>query len=315
MADMAQTQIAREAPFLEDYRRRLMDSVFAATDKAITPQERAIAPFDAFQQAGFGEAATQAGYTYDPNTGGLTKTGLASYEPAMNLAEQTALSGIPALQQAQKQYDPSTSNYQQFFDKYQSDVTQEALKQMDQEAAKAQANLAGQATMGGTFGGSRYGVQEAELAKNLQDIKSQRIFQDLSNNFQQAQSNAMNTFEQAQARNLGVGQALGQSAQGIAGLGQLGFGLGQAGIGSLAQFGGQRQADQQARADEVLRLTTEKQNEPLKRLGFIGDILSRTPSINQTYGQQPVPYTNPLMGAIGAGISGLGTFGSIFAKD
>lgn len=312
---MAQTQIAREAPFLEDYRRRLMDSVFAATDKSITPQERAIAPFDAFQQAGFGEAATQAGYTYDPNTGGLAKTGLASYEPAMNLAEQTALSGIPALQQAQKQYDPSTSNYQQFFDKYQSDVTQEALKQMDQEAAKAQANLAGQATMGGTFGGSRYGVQEAELAKNLQDIKSQRIFQDLSNNFQQAQSNSMNTFEQAQARNLGVGQALGQSAQGIAGLGQLGFGLGQAGIGSLAQFGGQRQADQQARADEVLRLTTEKQNEPLKRLGFIGDILSRTPSVNQTYGQQPVPYTNPLMGAIGAGISGLGTFGSIFGKD
>ena len=46
MADMPQTQIAREAPFLEDYRRRLMDSVFAATDKAITPQERAIAPFD-----------------------------------------------------------------------------------------------------------------------------------------------------------------------------------------------------------------------------------------------------------------------------
>ena len=81
---------------------------------------------------------------------------------------------------------------------------------MDQEAAKAQSNLASQAQQAGAFGGSRFGVQEAELAGNLQDIKSQRIFQDLSNNFQQAQGKAMQTFENAQARNLGVGQALGQ---------------------------------------------------------------------------------------------------------
>ena len=315
MADMASTSIQREAPFLEDYRRRLMDSVFAATKDPIVPQEREIAPYDVFQQAGFGEAAKQLGFTYDPQTGGLTQTGVASYQPAMALAESTALSGIPALQQAQKQFDPSTSNYQQFYDQYQSDVTQEALKQMDREAAKAQASLAGQATMAGAFGGSRFGVQQAELAKNLQDIKSQRIFQDLSNNFQQAQGKAMQTFEQAQARNLGVGQALGQAAQGIAGLGQQAFGLGQAGIGTLGQIGGQRQAYTQGLADELLRVTTARQQEPLGRLGFIGDILSRTPTVQQGYQQQPVPYTNPLLGAIGAGISGLGTFGSIFGKD
>ena len=121
MSEAASTSIQREAPFLEDYRRRLMDSVFAATDKAIVPQEREIAPYDAFQQAGFSEAARQLGFSYDPATGGLTQTGSAMYTPfisaglaGMQQGQQTAAQGIPALQQAQQQYDPSQSNYQQF---------------------------------------------------------------------------------------------------------------------------------------------------------------------------------------------------------
>jgi hypothetical protein len=327
--DNVTTQISREAPFLEDYRRRLMDSVFAATDQPITPQERAIAPFDEFQQAGFAEAARQLGFTFDPATGGVTRTGVASFQPfldqalaGMQAGQQTAASGIPALQAAQGQFDPSQSNYQQFFDQYQADVTQQALKQMDEEAAKAQANLATQAQKAGAFGGSRFGVQEAELAKNLQDIKSRRISEDLSRNFQQAQAKAMDTFERAQARNLGVGQALGQAGQGqanlgqgIAGLGQLGFGLGQQGVGTLGTIGGQRQARNQALADETLRLTTARQQEPLNRLRFVQDQLSRVPSAQQRTIEQPIPFTNPLLGAIGAGISGLGTFGSIFGNQ
>ena len=310
--DNVTTQISREAPFLEDYRRRLMDSVFAATDQPIVPQERAIAPFDEFQTAGFGEAARQLGFTFDPATGSLTRTGQAAFQPDLDAARAAAQAGIPALQAAQGQFDPSQSNYQQFFDQYQADVTNQALKQMDEEAAKAQANLATQAQRAGAFGGSRFGVQEAELAKNLQDIKSRRISEDLSRNFQQAQAKAMDTFERAQARNLGVGQALGQAAQGLGSLGQLGFGLGQAGIATLGTIGGQRQARNQALADEALRLTTARQQEPLNRLRFVQDQLSRVPSAQQRTIEQPIPFTNPLLGAIGAGISGLGTFGSIF---
>ena len=310
--DNVSTQISREAPFLEDYRRRLMDSVFAATDKPIVPQERSISPFDEFQTAGFGEAARQLGFTFDPATGSLTRTGQAAFQPDLDAARAAAQAGIPALQAAQGQFDPSQSNYQQSFDQYQADVTNQALKQMDEEAAKAQANLATQAQRAGAFGGSRFGVQEAELAKNLQDIKSRRISEDLSRNFQQAQAKAMDTFERAQARNLGVGQALGQAAQGLGSLGQLGFGLGQAGIGTLGTIGGQRQARNQALADETLRLTTARQQEPLARLRFVQDQLSRVPSAQQRTIEQPVPFTNPLLGAIGAGISGLGTFGSIF---
>lgn len=294
---VASTNIQREAPFLEDYRRRLMDSTFAATDQAITPQKRTIADFNEFQQAGFGLGAENMGYTIDPTTGKLTKTGQAIGDAEMQ-------SGLAALQQAQKQYDPSTSNYKQFFNQYQSDVTQQALQQMDEQFKKQLNEQAGESVRGGTFGGSRYGVREAQLAKNLQDIKSQRIFQDLSNNFQQAQGNAMNTFEQAQARNLGA-------ANQYQSMGAQKYNFGQQGLANLMSIGQQQQTMDQAKYDENMRYVTAQQQEPMSRLGFIGDILSRQPSASQTYMQQPIPYTNPMVGAVGAGIAGLGAYGSL----
>ena len=323
MADpITQIGITREAPFLEDYRRRLMDSAFKAGDKALMPLGRDISAFQPFQQAGFGLGAEQLGYTYDPATGGLTKTGAPSYDPffqqaqaGLTGAQATGLLGIPALASAQAQYDPTTSNYQNFFNTYQADVTSEALKQMDQEAQKAKSNLATEAQRAGAFGGSRFGVREGELDKSLQDIKSRRIFQDLAQNFQQAQGNAMNTFEQARARNLGAAQGLGQLGMGLGQLaGQFGnlgaqqFGLGQQGLSSMMGIGQQQQTMEQAKADEALRLGTAKQQEPFGRIGWLQDMLSRTPSVQQTYGQQPIPYTNPLVGAVGAGMAGLGSF-------
>jgi predicted O-linked N-acetylglucosamine transferase (SPINDLY family) len=220
--------------------------------------------------------------------------------------------GIPSLQAAQAQFDPSTSNYQQFKDQYQQDVTNEALKQMDEQAAIAQQNLATQAQKAGAFGGSRMAVQEAELAKNLQDIKSRRIFQDLSQNFQQAQAKAMNTFESAAQRrlkaapqfaNVGRFQA-GIGAQG-AGLAANQFGLEQRGLGALFGIGQQQQALAQAQAAEQFRQDQETQQEGLKRLGFFSDILRGVPSSGQALTMQQPTFTNPLLGALGLG---LGTF-------
>ena len=243
---ITQTSISREAPFLEDYRRRLMDSVFKATDKKIDPLGRDIAGFSPFQQAGFGIGASQLGFDFDPTTGAVTKSGQAVYEPAMAKGQQTVEMGIPALAAAQQQYDPTTSNYQDFFNKYQSDVTQQALKQIDEEAAKAEAQLAGQATMGGVFGGSRYGVQ-------------------------QAQQSAMGSFEQARARNLGAAQGLGALGSQIGSFGAQQFGLGQQGLAGIMGLGQQQQTLSQAQSDEDLRLKTAQQQEPFQRLGIVGD--------------------------------------------
>jgi hypothetical protein len=303
---VTQTSISREAPFLEDYRRRLMDSVFEATKGKIDPLGREIAGFSPFQQAGFGIGASQLGFDFDPTTGAVTKSGQAVYEPAMAKGQQTVEMGIPALAAAQQQYDPTTSNYQDFFNKYQSDVTQQALKQIDEEAAKAEAKLAGQATMGGVFGGSRYGVQQAELAKNIQDIKSRRIAEDVSKNFMQAQQSAMGTFEQARARNLAAAQGLGALGSQIGSFGAQQFGLGQQGLAGIMGLGQQQQTLSQAQSDEDLRFKTAQQQEPFQRLGIVGDFLSRVPSVQMGISQQPIPYTNPIVGAVGAGMTGLG---------
>ena len=179
MAEQTTTQISREAPYLEDYRRRLLEGTFQLADQPIQQYQRGIAGFAPTEAAAFTEASRQMGI--DPTTG--ARTGVASFEPFIGQAQATMGLGIPSLQQAQTQYDPSTGNRQNFMNQYQADVTQQALKQLDEEAAKASAQLAGQATKAGAFGGARYGVQQAELAKNLQDIKSKRIFEDLSRNF------------------------------------------------------------------------------------------------------------------------------------
>ena len=227
--------------------------------------------------------------------------------------------GIPSLQQAQQQFDPTTANTQAFMNQYQADVTKEALKQLDEQAAKAQANLATQAQKAGAFGGARFGVQEAELAKNLQDIKSRRIFEDLSRNFLQAQQQAIGTSEAARARNLQAapvfGQLGGQSAQIAQGIGNIGaqqFGLQQQGISSLLGTGGVQRTRDQAVEDELFRFRTAEGLEPRTRVQFASDILSRTPSVQSTLTQQPFPYTNPLAAAAGMGVSALGGIGAFF---
>ena len=205
---------------------------------------------------------------------------------------------------------------------YQADVTKKALEQLDEEAAKAQANLATQAQKAGAFGGARFGVQEAELAKNLQDIKSKRVFEDLSRNFMQAQQQAIGTSESARARELQaapvygqLGQVAGRQALDIGNLGAQQFGLGQQGIQSLLGVGQTQRTRAQALADEQFRQETAANLEPRSRIQFASDILQGIPSVSQTISQQPLPYTNPLAAAVGGGLTGLGTLGSLPAKS
>tara|TARA_R110002012_G_scaffold92930_1_gene225526 strand:- start:122 stop:1006 length:885 start_codon:yes stop_codon:yes gene_type:complete len=278
------TQITREAPYLEEFRRNFLQGAFDLTKQpGATSGERGIADLDVFQTGAMDQYAANMGI--DPKTGLPTGTG-ASYEPYFK-------AGLNALSSATKQYDPSTSNYSQFMNQYQSDVTNEALKQMDEQAQMAQNKLAGDAVKGGVFGGSRFGVESAQLDSNLQDIKSRRIFQDLAQNFSQAQDKAIGTFESGRARDM--------SAAGmLPGMGAQQFNLGQQGLGSLFNFGQTRQAYDQGKLNEQFRVAEAQRLDPYNRLSYFGDILAGVPSVSQTLTQKPLPYTNPLLGGIGA---------------
>ena len=312
-------------PWMEAQQRNLLDASKALTRQAPVgglPQQGIVG----FRPLQTGAIRGTAGlYGIDPTTGLPTGTG-AAFDPAFAQAQQdigTGMStvgmGIPSLQAAQGQFDPSTSNYQQFFNQYQSDVTKEALKQMDAEAAVARNQLQDQAQQVGAFGGSRMGVQEAELDKNILDIKSRRIFQDLAQNYHQAQDKAIGTYESAAGRRLQAAPLFGQIGTGQAGLGaqRAGmatqqFGMQQQGLGSLFGFGQAEQTQAQQLANEQFRQQIEMSQEPYKRLGFMSDILQGIPSYQQTVQQKPLPYTNPLLGALGAG---LGTYGILSGAE
>ena len=278
------TQINREAPFLEDFRRNYLQGAWDLTKQpGATSGPRGIAGLDVFQTGAMSEYAKNMGI--DPTTGLPTGTG-ATYDPYFK-------SGLSALESAQKQYDPSTSNYKQFMNQYSSDVTNEALQQMDEQAQLAQNKLAGDAVLGGGFGGSRFAVEKSQLDSNLHDIKSRRIFQDLAQNFEQAQNKAIGTFESGRARDMNAASMYGN-------MGANQFNLNQQGLGALYNFGQGRQAFEQGKLNEDFRVAEEKRMDPYKRIGFFGDVMSGVPSIQQTVTQKPLPYTNPLLGGIGA---------------
>ena len=155
--------------------------------------------------------------------------------------------GIAGLQGATGMYDPSTG--QQFMNPYQQQVIDESLRQINRQGDIARQELQGQAVRAGAFGGSREGVQRAELERGLAGQRNAAITNALYQGYGAAQQQAQQAFEAQQARQ---GQASSQIANlapmygniaaqqaGILGQqSQLGQSLGQ-GIGALAgaQFG------------------------------------------------------------------------------
>ena len=283
------TQIQREAPYLEDFRRRQLQNAFDLSSNPGAVNSQGIAGFQPLQTGAISGVSNL--YGIDPNTGLPTGAG-AQYDPQF-------ASGLASLGQATQQYDPSSSNYNQFFNQYQADVTSEALKQMDTEAQKARNQFAGDATRGNTFGGGRYQVARGEFENNLQDIKSRRIFQDLAQNFEQAQNKAITTSESARGRQL-------QAAPLFANFGTQKANMDTQGLGSLFQFGQQQQNQQQQGFNEDFRFAESKRQEPFQRTSYFGDALAGTPSVSQTLTQKPMPYTNPMLGALGMGLGAYG---------
>jgi hypothetical protein len=91
---------------------------------------------------------------------------------------------------------------------YQEMVTQNAMKEMRRQGDIAAQGTAAQAVRSGAFGGLREGVQRAEQERNLQDLMSQRAFQDYAANYGQAQTAGMTAFENERQRALTAASGL-----------------------------------------------------------------------------------------------------------
>ncbi len=244
--------------------------------------------------------------------------GIGAYQPFLDAAQAsqaaalgTTGAGVQAL--GQMNFDPSRA--QAFMDPYQQNVTNEALKEIDRQAAMAQNQLAGKAVQAGAFGGSRFGIQQSETARNAQDLKSRRIFEDLSRNYQQAQSaaQAANTQRMQQAQQFGN---LGKQTSGIggmmAGLGAQTQQLGQSDINQLMGIGGMQQQLAQRMFDTDTANVAAMENAPFQRLsagaGILGQLL---PGGAGTQVVAPFAQTNPYAQAAGLFATGAGGLGAL----
>ena len=157
---------------------------------------------------------------------------LAAYQPGFIQGQGAVQSGIGALQGAAQRYDPSSA--QAYMNPYQQQVIDESMRQIDRQGAIQQANLQAQATRAGAFGGSREGIQRAELGRNLAETKNAAIIGALQQGYGTAQQQAQQAFEQQQQRQLAQGQGLAQTGATAGGLAAQQAGLQQAG----AQYAG-----------------------------------------------------------------------------
>jgi hypothetical protein len=213
-------------------------------------------------------------------------------------------------------FDPS--NIDQFRDPYQKYVTDEALKEIDRQSQMAENQLSGQAVKAGAFGGSRFGLQQSELARNTADLKSRRIFEDMSRNFQQAQA-AKNAANQQMMQQ---GQVFGQLAnqQGniggqIASLGQAQQQLGMGDVQSLMGIGSlQQQLGQNILNTNTANLAAQ-QALPFNTTSFASNILAQQAPFGGTQTQTISPFAQPnpyaqAFGAVGS-LTGQGGLGSL----
>ena len=250
----------------------------------------------------------------------LAQQGIGSFQPFLQAAQDAQAAGLGTLGAGVQtvggaEFVPTQATLDRFMDPYQQNVTQEALKEIDRQQQIAENRLAGQAVQAGAFGGSRFGVAQSELARNAADLKSRRIFEDLSRNFQQAQGAA----RAANQQRLQAGQVFGQLGRATSGIGGAMAGLGaqqQAlqgrDVSQLLGIGGlqQQQAQQQLNVGTANLAALE--NAPFQQLSAGAGILQQLPGIGG--GQQvvaPLAQTNPFAQAAGLIATGAGGLGAL----
>ena len=308
MADDTTTTYNRLAPYIEERGKQLLSATMGDPNAVKQAGESDAA----FQVRKFGRAGVPqnipgfqvAGLTSEQQQAMAMAGGIGGYQPYLGAAAQTLGAGVAGLPGAQQMYDPSMATG--YMNQYQQDVTRDALAEIDRQAKMAQQGAAAQAVGAGAFGTERYGIQQAEAGRNLQDIKSRRIMEDQSRNYMQAQQAAQQAFEMQQGRQMQATGMYGQLAGQTAGLGSLGQQLYGTDIGQLQQAGTLRQQQAQNVLDAQRQTQMLAQQEPFQRLSFASGILTGTPASQMTVQQQPA--TNPLMQAAGLGIMGLGAW-------
>jgi hypothetical protein len=307
MAVETSTQIVREDPRLEEIKLQLLGE---AARLAYRPEfgrqlpEYQVASFSPAQRA-----ALQAGMDQ----------GIGSYLPYIEAGNVALGQGLGATQVGQiaasgaaGMYDPRSAAA--FMNPYQQAVTEQSLRDIRRQADIAAQGQAAQAVRTGAFGGTREGVQRAEMERNVQDIMAQQIAQGYAQNYAQAQQAAMQAEEAARQRQLGIGQLFGQLGQqagqlGVqqAALGQTAQQMQQGDISFLYGLGQSQQALNQQQLEALRASEMQRLYAPYQQAAFLSDIYKGAPSTQMATTSASVPQASPFQQIAGVGLGVLST--------
>ncbi len=271
-----QETIQREAPGVESRKLALYDEAVKLAQQPVSIPAYQVAGPTGLEQTGFTQAAT-TGVGQPPVGQGIA---------GLQAGQQATGVGLTSAFQA--------PNVSQFFNPYQSYVTDE----INRQAQIAQNQAAAQAVSAGAFGGGREGIQRAELDR----ARLEAIGQSRAQGFGTALQAAQNLQGLQAQTGLQAGAQFGQLGQALTGVGAQQQAMQQADIQSLLQAGGvQRALGQQAL--EAQRATSlAQQYEPYQRVEFLKNVMTNLPTGQSSITATTAPGSNPLAQAAGAGL-------------
>jgi hypothetical protein len=226
--------------------------------------------------------------------------GVANLRPAQQLGTATQMGGMAGLQGlragqqfAQQATDPYAMGA------YMSPFTNLALEPQLREAARRSAmegqQMAGQATRAGAFGGSRFGLMEAERQRNLGQQQADIYGRGMQTAFEQARQ------AQQFGADLGLrGAATGlQAAQQLGQLGQTQFGQQKDILQGQLSAGAQQQGLEQQRLAQAYQDFQNQRQYPYQQLSFMSDMLRGLPLSQErrTMYEQPPSALGQMAGA------------------
>lgn len=314
MVDYATETTQRKPEYIELREKALLDAIFGEYDPSTgftggMIQDPSMFLIPEYRLAGQqGRAATGEITGFGPETYGmqyvqqdLNNDGIPDFvqrtDPYFTQAQTGIGAGLGALGDAATLISDPTS-VTRFMNPFTDAVIREAERDIERQGQQEMNRAAGQAVRAGAFGGSRQGIQAAEVQKNIMDAK-QKASTDLRlKNYQQA----LSASQEAGRLLGGLGQSYGTMAGQSADVGRVYGAMAPADLAFMSGVGESDRAFRQQQIDTARQEAMRGTEQALLPYNYAYGALTGTPSAgvyNQV--QQPIyQQSNPLMAGLGA---------------
>jgi hypothetical protein len=232
----------------------------------------------------------------DPVTGEQYESMMGSYQPFIDDASTTFDQGVSTLEGTTGAFDPTS--YKQFYDPFVEDVIDASYADIDRAGAIEGIGARAEAVGAGAYGGSRQGIVESELQRNIMDQKARTGSQLRSAAYTGAQQQAQSAFENQQSRGQTAAQLFQGLGTGIGALGEATQSLGFQDVNTLFNTGALEQNQLQAEYDVQRAGQLEEAYEPFARFSYMRDILQGVPSSGTSLAASATPQASFMGGAL-----------------